>query len=147
MRRSSWLLSAALVASLSFGGCSQPPVEHTVRKVPTEDVRGDAEQAADTATKAATQAKEDFQKRLETGLADLDAKIARLHEKGLALQDEARDRWDARMADLEEKQKAARTKLDELGKSTGEAWERLERGAQSAWEDLQKAFQEATKEL
>ncbi len=85
--------------------------------------------------------------RLKSSLADMDAEIARLHEKGLALKDEAKTRWNVKMADLKAKQEAARKKVDELGKSTGEAWGRLEKGAQSAWDDVQKAFKEASKEF
>jgi hypothetical protein len=145
MLRSLWLLSAAVLVSCA--GCAEPPVEHTVRKVTAEDVRRDTEKAADTATKAATQAKEELETRLKSGLADMDTAIAKLREKGLALKDEAKTRWNERMADIEAKQEAARKKLDELGSSTGEAWARLEKGAQAAWVDVQKAVQEASKEF
>lgn len=145
MLRSSWLLSAAILVSCA--GCAEPPVEHTVRKVTAEDVRRDTDKAVDTAAKAATQAKAEVQTRLTSGLAAMDAEIAKLREKGLALKDEAKTRWNEKMADLKAKQEAARKKLDELGTSTGEAWERLEKGAQSAWDELQKAFQEASKEF
>ena len=136
MLRSSWLVSAAAVASLTASGCSQPPVEHMVDKVTAEDVR-----------RAATQVKEEFAMRLKSKLADMDTEIAKLHEKGLALKDEARTRWDATMANLKAKRDALRKQVDELGQSTGAAWERLEEGAQSAWDDLQKAYQEASKEF
>jgi predicted nucleic acid-binding Zn-ribbon protein len=147
MLRSLCLLSAAVVASLSLSGCSQTPVEHTVRKVIPEDVERDTAKAVDTTTKAATQAKEDLEARLKSSLADMDAEITKLQEKGLALKDEAKARWNEKMADLKTKQEAARKKVEELGKSTGEAWERLEAGAQAAWDDVQKAFQEASKEF
>jgi hypothetical protein len=145
MLRSSWLLSAAVLVSCA--GCAEPPVEHTVRKVTAEDVRRDTEKAADTATKAATQAKEEFEMRLKSGLADMDTAIAKLHEKGHALTGKAKTRWNERMADIEAKQEAAREKLDELGSSTGEAWARLEKGAQAAWDDVQKAVQEASQQF
>ena len=145
MLRSSWLRSAAVLVSCA--GCAEPPVEHTVRKVTVEDVRRDTEKAADTATKAATQAKEEFEARLKSGLANMDIEIAKLHEKGLALKDEAKARWNERMADLKAKQEAARKKVDELGEATGEAWGHLEKGAQSAWDDLQAAVQNAAKEF
>jgi Skp family chaperone for outer membrane proteins len=122
MLRSSWLLSAAILVSCA--GCAEAPVEHTVRKV-TADVKT----------------------RLTSSLEAMDAEIAKLREKGLALKDEAKTRWNEKMADLQAKQEAARKKLDELGTSTGEAWERLEKGAQSAWDELQKALQEAAKEF
>ena len=145
MLRSSWLLGAASCASCT--GCAEPPVEHTVRKVTAEDVRRDTERAAETVTNAATQAKEEFILRLTSGLAAMDTAIAQLREKGLALKDEARTRWNERMADLEAKREAARNKLEELGSSTGEAWMRLQEGAQAAWDDAQKAVQEASQEF
>ena len=77
----------------------------------------------------------------------MDTAIAQLREKGLALKDEARTRWNERMADLEAKREAARNKLEELGSSTGEAWMRLQEGAQAAWDDAQKAVQEASQEF
>ena len=133
--------------SIRSSGCSQSPVEHTVRKVIPKDVRRDTAKAVDTATKAATQAKEDLEMRLKSRLADMDAQIVKLHEKGLALKDEAKSRWNEKMADLKAKQEAASKQVEELGKSTGEAWERMEKGAQAAWDDLQNAFQEASKEF
>jgi predicted nucleic acid-binding Zn-ribbon protein len=147
MLRSLCLLSAAVVASFGFSGCAQPPVEHTVRKVAPEDVQRDTAKAVDTVTKAATQAKENLETRLTSSLADMDAEITKLQEKGLALKDEAKARWNEKMADLKTKQEAARKKAEDLGNSTGEAWERLEEGAQAAWDDVQKAFQEASKEF
>jgi uncharacterized NAD(P)/FAD-binding protein YdhS len=112
----------------------QAPVEHTVRKVTTEDVRRDTEQAVDTATRAAWQAKEDFETRLKDSLAEMEEEIERLREKGDALKDEAKTRWKKKMADLEAKQRVARDKL-------------LEKGAQAAWEDVRKALQEAAAEF
>ena len=155
--RSWWLLSAAVLFAGS--GCTKAPVEHTVRKVPsevpsevtsevsTEDVRRDTEKAVDTAKDAVVQAKEDFKMRIKAGLAEMEVEIAKLHEKGHALKDEASTRWNEKMADLKSKQKVARDKLDELGTSTGEAWSHLEKGAQAAWDDVRNAFREAAKEF
>lgn len=145
MPRSWWLLSAAVLVSCN--GCMEAPVEHTVRKVTTEDVRRDTEKAVDTATRAAAQAKEDFETRLKASLAEMEEEIERLREKGDALKDEAKTRWKEKMADLEAKQKVARDKLDEVRTSTAEAWEHVEKGAQAAWEDVRKALQEAAQEF
>lgn len=145
MSRSWGLLSAAVLVTCN--GCMEAPVEHTVRKVTTEDVRRDAEKAVDTSAHAAAQAKEDFEMRLKASLAEMEKEIERLHEKGHALKDEAKARWKEKMADLEAKQKAARDKLDEVRKSTGEAWGHMEKGAQAAWDDVRKAFQDAAKEF
>ena len=145
MLRSWWLLSAAVL--LAGSGCTKAPVEHTVRKVTVEDVRRDTDKAVDTAMAAAVQAKEDFEMRFKASLAEMEVEIGRLHEKGLALKDEASTRWNERMAELNAKQKVAREKWDELRASTGEAWGHLEKGAQSAWDDLRKALDEAVKEF
>ena len=147
--RSWWLLSAPIF--FAGIGCTKAPVEHTVRKIPsevsTEDVRRDTEKAVDTAKDAAVQAKKDFEMRLKAGLAEMEVEIAKLHEKGHALKDEAGTRWNEKMAELKAKQKVARDKLDELGTSTGEAWGHVEKGAQAAWDDVRKAFREAAKEF
>ena len=145
MIRSWWLLSAAVL--LNASGCSKAPEAHTVRKVTAEDVRRDADKAVDTATAAAVQAKEDFELRFKTSLAEMDVEIAKLREKGVALKDDASIRWNEKMADLKAKQKVAGEKLDELRTSTGEAWGHMEKGAQSAWEDVRKAVAEAAKEF
>lgn len=125
----------------------EEPVERTVRKVTTEDVRHDAEKAVDTSAYAAAQAKEEFESRLKASLAEMEEEIDRLHEKGHALKDEAKARWTEKIADLEAKLQVARDKLGEVRQSTGEAWEHLEKGAQSAWDDVRKAFQEAAEEF
>lgn len=145
MTRSWWLLGAAVLVTCN--GCTEAPVEHTVRKVTTEDVRRDAEKAVDTSARAAAQAKEDFEMRLKASLAEMEKEIDRLHEKGHALKDEAKARWAEKMADLEAKQQVARDKLDEVRKSTGEAWGHMEKGAQAAWDDVRQAFQDAAKEF
>ena len=142
----SWLLLGAAVL-VTCNGCMEAPVEHTVRKVTTEDVRHDAEKAVDTSARAAAQAKEDFEMRLKASLAEMEKEIDRLHEKGHALKDEAKARWAEKMADLEAKQQVARDKLDEVRKSTGEAWGHMEKGAQAAWDDVRKALQDAGKEF
>ena len=141
-----WLPLNAVVL-LVVSGCAEAPVKHTVLKVPTEDVRRDAADAGDTATAAAKQSKADFEMRLKDRLADMEADIDKLREKGLALKDEAKTRWDKQLAELKAKQHEAREKLDELGRSTGDAWGHLEKGAQSAWDDLREAVQRAAKEF
>jgi hypothetical protein len=141
-----WLpLNAAVLLVVS--GCTEAPVKRTALKVPTEDVHRDAEEVGDTATAAAKQSKADFERRLKDSFADVEAEIDKLRERGLALKDEARTRWDKQLAELKAKQHVVREKLDELGRSTGEAWGHLEKGAQAAWDDLREAVQKAAKEF
>jgi predicted nucleic acid-binding Zn-ribbon protein len=128
-------------------GCERNPADRTPGKVTPEDVRRDAGQAVDTTAEYSRQTMEEFQKKLETQLNDLDAKIDKLREKGSDLKGEAKANWDRKMADLEKKRDTARDKLAKLGHSSAEAWKDVQKGAQSAWDELDKAFREASGEF
>lgn len=67
--------------------------------------------------------------------------------KGEGLAEDAKARWNIRMAELDLKRKAAIEKLGEIESSTARAWSDVERGARSAWEDLKSAFQNASNEF
>ena len=145
MSRFVWMLMlAGLFAAL---GCEQKPGDRTAGKVTSEDVRRDAGQAAKTAAEYSQQTKEEFQKKLEAQLNELDAKIAKLREKGRDLKDKAKADWDQKMAGLETKRDAARAKLAEVGHASAEAWKDVRKGAQAAWDELDKAFRDASKEF
>ena len=145
MARSVWILMlAVLFATL---GCERNPAERTHGKVTPEDVRRDAGQAVKTSAEYSQQTKEEFQEKLEAQLNDLDAKIAKLREKGRDLKDEAKVNRDRKMADLEMKREAARAKLDEVGRASAEAWKDVQKWAQSACDELDKSFREASREF
>lgn len=137
------MLAGLLVAS----GCESKPTEPKLGKVTSEDVRRDAGKAVDTAAEFSQQTKEEFQKKLDLRLKELDAEIAKLRERGNNLKDEAKADWDKKMADLETKREAASAKLAEVGHSSAEAWKDIQKGAQAAWDDLDKAFREASREF
>ena len=145
MSRFVWMLM--LAGLLAAPGCEQSPADRTPGKVTPEDVRRDAGKAAKTAAEYSQQTKEEFQKKLEAQLNELDAKIAKLRQQGRDLKDKAKANWDQKMAELETKRKAARAKLAEVGHSGEEAWKDVRKGAESAWNDLDKAFRDASKEF
>jgi TolA-binding protein len=145
MFRFVWMLMlAGLLAAI---GCEQKASDPTPKKVTSEDVRRDADQAAETAAAYSRQTKEEFQQKLDTRLKELDAEIARLREKGHDRKDEAKARWDQKMKELETKRDAARAKLAEVRDSSAEAWKDMRKGAQSAWDELDKAFRDASQEF
>ena len=145
MSRFVWMLM--LAGLFAYSGCEQKPADRTPGKVTSEDVRRDAGQAATTAAEYSQQTKEEFQKNLDARLNELDAKIAKLREKGRDLKDEAKVNWDRKMTELETKRDAARAKLNEVGRSSAEAWKDVQKGAQSAWDELDKSFREASREF
>ena len=145
MSRFVWILMVAgLLAPI---GCERKTPDRTPGKVTSDDVRRDAGQAVNTAVEYSQQTKEEFRKKLEAQLNELDAKIAKLHEKGRDLKDKAKTNWDEKMAELEMKREAVSAKLAELGRSSAEAWKDVQKGAQSAYDDLDKAFRDAAKEF
>jgi TolA-binding protein len=138
------LMLAGLLAAI---GCEQKPADRTPGKVTSEDIRRDAGQAAKTAAEFSQQTKEEFLKKLETRLKELDAEIAKLREKGRDLKDEAKANWDQKTTELETKRDAARAKLAEVRDSSAEAWKDVQEGAQSAWNELDQAFRDASREF
>ena len=145
MSRFVWMLM--LVGLFAVLGCEQKSADRAPGKVTSEDVRRDAGQAVETATEYSQQTKEEFQKKLETRLNELDAEIAKLREKGRDLKDDAKAKWDQKMTELETKRDAARAKLAEVRDSSAEAWKDIQKGAQSAWDELDKAFRDASQEF
>jgi TolA-binding protein len=135
---------AGLVAVV---GCGQQSADSTPKKVTSDDVRRDAGQAAETATEYSRQTKEEFQKKLDTRLKEMDAEITRLREKGHDQKDEAKVKWDQKMKELETARDAGRAKLAEVRDSSAEAWKDVRKGAQSAYEDLDKAFRDASQKF
>ena len=145
-----YLLSGFVAVAVS--GCEQPGTapasgKTTSGKTTSEDVRQDVGKAADTAAEFAQQTREEFLKKLDARLQELDAEIVKLREKGHDLKDEAKEKWDQNLVELETKRDAARAKLAEVKDSSAEAWKDLQKGAQAAWEDMDKAFHEASHEF
>jgi hypothetical protein len=145
MFRFVWM--AMLAGSLAAIGCEQKPADRTPRRVTPEDVRRDAGQAAETAAEYSRQTREEFQKKLDTRLKELDAQIATLREKGRDRKDEAKAKWDRNMTELETRRAAARAKLAEVNNSSADAWKDVRKGAQAAWDELDKAFRDAAREF
>lgn len=134
---------ALFAITIGIHGCApqatDKPVEHTVRKVPTETEPG--------AEKTASAMKEEFEQRLKTNLERLDDEMRGLQKRLDDLKDSAKAEWTEKMVELAAKRQAAGARLEEMQKSTGDAWEHLREGARRAWEELEQAMQKARKEF
>lgn len=136
-----------LTGTFTVIGCEPSPSVSASKKVTSEDVSRDTNQAVKTATEYSRQTKDEFQKSLDARLKDLDIEIAKLREKGRELKDQAKVEWERKMAGLETKREAARVKLAEVGRSSAEAWKDIQKGAQAAWDEMDQAFREASREF
>lgn len=142
MVRGFWI--GTLIGVAAILGCEQKPADQAPGKVTSEDVRRDAGEAVNTTVEFSKQTKEEFQQKLKARLDELDAKIVELREQGRDLKDDAKVKWDQKLAELETKRDAARAKLTEVGQASAEAWKDIQKGAMSAWHELDKAFQDAS---
>jgi TolA-binding protein len=136
-----------LAGFIAILGCEQPSSVPASGKVTSEDVRHDVGKAVDTTAEFSQQTKDEFQQKLEARLKELDAELVVLREKGRDLKDEAKVKWDQKLAELETKRDTARAKLAAVNESSVEAWKDLQKGAQAAWNDMDKAFSEASREF
>ncbi len=135
-----------LIGSLSAIGCGQRISEPAPGEVTGEDVRRETEEAAGAAAAYSEQAKEKFVADLNRRLEEMDAEIAEFHAKGDELKEEAKVKWEQKLAELETKREAARAKRDEVARSTAAAWEDVKRGAEGAWKELDQAVRDAAAE-
>ena len=131
----------------TVAGCEQSSSAPKSGKVTSEGVRDSAVKAGATAVEFAQQTREEFLTKLEARIGELDAEVVKLREKGHELKDEAKEKWNQKLADFEAKQDAAQAKLMEVKESSGEAWKDLQQGARAAWDDMDRAFHEASQEF
>jgi TolA-binding protein len=131
---------------VALTGCERKPADRAPGKVTSEDVRRDVGQVVNTTVEFSQQSKEEFQKNFDARLKNMDTEIAKLREQSRDLKDEAKVKWDQKLADLETKRDVASAKLADLVQSSAEAWKDVQKGAQSAWDELDKAFQDASHE-
>lgn len=141
-----------VTGALFFGGCdsnSSSPSTNSEqpKKVTMDDVKRDAAKSLETTAKFTEQNKENLMKDLKEQLAVMDSKITDLRSKGAQLANDARAKWELKMAELETRRQTASAKLVEVENSTAQAWDEVEKGAKAAWEELKKAFQNAANEF
>lgn len=131
-------LAIAFLVIAAHGCARQPadqPVEHTVRKIPTDT--SDQPQ----------QTRAEFEGLLKASLERLEEEVRELKTKADTLEQSAKAKWAEEMAELDAKQKAAREKLDEVTKSAGEAWKSLRNGTKNAWEEFEQAIKKAREKI
>ncbi|HLA83293.1 MAG TPA: hypothetical protein VJL29_00750 [Thermoguttaceae bacterium] len=141
-------VSILLLAGLfAVPACEKKPGDRPPGKTTSEDVRRVTDRAVETAAENVRQIKEEYQKKLDARLKELDAEITTLRAKGRELKEEAKANWEQKMDDLKAKHDAVRAKLAEIDSASEEDWEDVQQEAQSAWDELEKAFRDATREL
>jgi len=117
----------------------QPPQEATVSK---EDVQQKAKEAIEAAKTYTRQQKEEYQKRIETRLTELDDGMDRLKSKALESTAEAKVLFDRDIERLEKKREVARKKLAELRDATEQKRDELQSDLKDILAELEEKLQD-----
>ena len=99
---------------------------------------GEAKEAAPAALNP--QQKEEYQKKMETKLKELNQELKEWKDKAGKMEKKARAEMDEQLSTLSKKEEEASKKFKDLSTKTGKAWEDFKVGVDSAVDDLMKAF-------
>ncbi len=108
-----------------------------------EEVQQKTADAASAAADYSKEQKEQFQKDMDTKLADLKAEIADLKKQASEKTGEAKKEMNTQIANLERKQKEMKKDLAKLGKSSGKVWSEMKTGMSKAWDSLSDSYEKA----
>ena len=119
---------------------SSPPISF-------EDVRREIQDAYETAKAYSYERKDEYEKKLEPVIQDMDERIEELKERAAKANAEARQRFAKEIDELKQKRGAVKEQMGRVKAATPQAWEDVKSGVGSAVSDLQKAFEKARARL
>ena len=83
----------------------------------------------------------DFQTKAEEALNKLDRKVDEWKLKSRDLAGDARESWDAAVADLRVKRESLRQSFARMREATADNWDDMKASFRRAWEDLEDSFE------
>lgn len=87
--------------------------------------------------------KKAYEHELKARLLEYEAEIERFKSKAENAGDDVRQKYQAEIADLEERRRRMLAKFDELRDAGEGAWEDVKVGIDAAWDDLSRAMKTA----
>jgi hypothetical protein len=115
--------------------------------VTAEEVQRELREALESAKAYTFEQKEEYQKKLQPVLRDLDDRIEDLKEKAKGAGTEARKWYAQAIQELRREREVVREQLAKARAAAPGAWEEVKSGVNAAWDDLRKAFQRANERL
>jgi hypothetical protein len=115
--------------------------------VTAEEVQQELREALESAKAYTFQQKEEYEKRLQPVLRDLDDRIEVLKEKAKGAGKEARKWYTEAAQELRREREVVREQIAKARAAAPGAWEEVKAGVSAAWDDLRKAFQRANERL
>jgi archaellum component FlaC len=137
------LFLALLTAAAMFASFPGSGIAAEKGPVTSEEVEKQAQHALDTAKEYTMQEKQEYQKKMESQLADLSKQIDQLKETAKTAKQDVAARLEGTIAKLKKQQEAAEKKLPELRSATSKAWGEVKSGVDKAVDDLKKAYDSA----
>ncbi len=111
--------------------------------VSAEDVRKEIREAFQAAKAYSFQQKDDYRKKLQSVLDDVNARIDDLQHQAAQAEGEARKQYSRQIEQLRRLRDRVQDQAERVKSATPGAWEEIKSGVGSALEDLRKAFERA----
>ena len=141
-----WIKTIGLCALLLVAfGCetSERPRTTTPYDPASGEDRPGSSSDFDTLTGYTYEQRSDFQTKAEEALNKLDRKMDEWKMKSRDLAGDARESWDAAVADLRVKRESLRQSFSRMREATADNWDDLKGSFRRAWEDLEDSYERA----
>jgi vacuolar-type H+-ATPase subunit I/STV1 len=112
--------------------------------VQAEDVRREVREALQAAKRYTFRQKDEYQRRLQDVLHDMDERIDDLQEQAETATGQARKDAEARLRELRSKRDVVRDRLDRVSAATADTWDRVTGAVSDAVQDFQKMFDDVS---
>jgi hypothetical protein len=120
------LYAMAVLTGVLLVGCSE--------------TRHEAGEASREVGAAANRDREEYQRRMENRLDEMDRQIEQMKERARNATGEAKAKWDREVAELEDERREARTKYNNLKSATDAQWENLKSEVDQAMDSLERGY-------
>jgi phage-related protein len=136
-----FFLSASLL--IGCGSEEKSKSEKSKKKTSLEDVKKETKEALDATAAYTREQQEEYRKKIEAKLKEIDKEIDELKIKAGKLKEDAKVKVDQSVDDLQTKKNEVYVKLDKLKTNRGQAWEDLKSGIDAAMKELGISYEKA----
>jgi len=112
--------------------------------VQAEDVRREVREALQAAKRYTFRQKDEYQRKLQDVLNDMDERIDDLQEQAETATGQARKDAEAKLRELRAKRGVVRDRLDKVSAATADTWDRVTGAVSDAVQDFQKMFDDVS---
>lgn len=120
------LYAMAVLTGVLLVGCSE--------------TRQEAGEASREVGAAANRDRDEYQRRMENRMDQMDRQIEEMKERSRNATGEAKAKWDREVAELEDERREARTKYNNLKNATAEQWENMKTEVDQAMDSLERGY-------